>query len=453
MFNKRLRKFNFPSAKIIFHVKFIWRDFNKTYLNHIMKCNRISDNSRSFAGNNIYDITAYVQNHTLINRGITTIGGSTIPQCVMSNNKYEAQERALMGGIYFVASYLTPILLIPIYNRNFLKNKGVIDSFNKAAEKIIQVPKEYLTKNGDLKKGLQKTAEIFDKKLKNNGTSKAFEEIYNKYNNPEKLKQDLLSVHEKVLMTDFITTATMWSAIPWIATEFTEKRTKRTDFSAGFNLKSNAESEKEQSKQNKTKKLLWNLACVTLPGILYAKTVTKGLSKDAAVNKNPIIKYIANHPNKFNYTSGTNMSKLIYASIWLLSSLPAKIISARDENERKDRAVRDIGLFTMFFGGDFLINNLLGRLSDKFLDTKIMDTKGKNPNFFEKFTLGIKNFNELKHSNLPKDILKRTQKVGAGLYWVSLLTNMALIGFALPKFLNKFLRNNIKKEQSEIIKL
>ena len=251
-------------------------------------------------------------------------------------------------------------------------------------------------------------------------------------------------------MTDFITTAAMWSAIPWIATEFTESRTKRTDFSAGFNLKLNTDNEKEKAKQNKKKKLAWNIAFVTLPGIMFSKTVTKGLNKGASSNKNPILKYISNHPNKFNYTSGTNMSKLIYASIWLLSSFPAKIISARDENERKDRALRDIGLFTMFFGGDFLINNILGRLSDRFLGTKVMETKGRKLNFFEKFTLGIKNFNELENSNLPKDVLKRTQKAGASLYWVSLLTNMALIGFALPKFLNKFLRNNIKKEQAEL---
>ena len=107
-----------------------------------MKCNNLCDNQNLFKGGSLYNATAYVQDHTLINRGITTLGGSTIPQCIMSNNKYEAQERALMGGIYFVASYLTPIMLIPVYNRHFLKNKGVIKEFGKIAERIIQVPKE-----------------------------------------------------------------------------------------------------------------------------------------------------------------------------------------------------------------------------------------------------------------------------------------------------------------------
>jgi hypothetical protein len=143
------------------------------------------------------------------------------------------------------------------------------------------------------------------------------------------------------------------------------------------------------------------------------------------------------------------MSKFIYASIWLLSSFPAKIISARDSNERKDRALRDAGLFTMFFGGDFLINNILGRLSDKFFKTEIMDTKDKNLNFMQKFKLGLKNFRKLdEEKSLPLEVLNRTKKAGAAIYWLSLLTNTALIGFALPKVLNKFLRKNIEKEQS-----
>ena len=78
-----------------------------------------------------YKTTAYIQNHTLLNRGITTIGGSTVPQCVMSNNKDETRERAIMGGIYFVASYLTPIILLPFYNKHFLAKNGVIKKGDK----------------------------------------------------------------------------------------------------------------------------------------------------------------------------------------------------------------------------------------------------------------------------------------------------------------------------------
>ena len=159
---------------------------------------------------------------------------------------------------------------------------------------------------------------------------------------------------------------------------------------------------------------------------------------------------ISKNPDNFDYTSGTNMSKTIYAAIWILSSFPAKLISSRDNNEMKDRALRDIGLFTMFFGGDFLINNILGRTADKIFGTKIMDTdscKGKNLNFLEKFKLKLRNFRQIPNlEGVSPEVIKKTKNIGAGLYWVSLLTNTALIGFALPKFLNKFLRYNIKNE-------
>ncbi|MBP5699060.1 MAG: hypothetical protein J6W96_06000, partial [Alphaproteobacteria bacterium] len=399
-----------------------------------------------FKGFNIYNATSYVQDHTLINRGITTLGGSTAPQCIMSNNKYEAQERALMGGIYFVASYLTPILLIPVYNKHFLKNKGITKALNGAGNKIIEMSKQYLTPDADILKGLHKTAKRFDK-ADDWEFKKAFDEIYNRYNNPDKLKKDLLSVHQKVLTTDFITTAMMWSSIPWIATEFTEHRTKRHDFSAGFKLKESSLND-NNVKKSKIKKALWNVFFTTVPALVFAKTVTRGIG---AKSSNKILKTISENAHNFDYTSGTNMSKTIYAAIWLLSSFPAKIISSRDANERKDRALRDAGLFTMFFGGDFLINNISGRLADRFLGTKIMNGDVKELNFFQRFKLQLKNFRKLDEAkDLPPEILKKTKSVGAGLYWFALLTNTALIGFGLPKVLNKFLRYNIGKENSAV---
>lgn len=432
----------------MFNINFYNIDLNilPNTMKLIMDCKKVS-NTLPFKGINIYNATSYVQDHTLVNRGITTLGGSTFPQCIMSNNKYEAQERALMGGIYFVASYLTPILLIPLYNKHFLKNKGITKSLNDAGNKIIQVSKKYLTPEADLKEGLEKTAKIFDKKNNNNNCQKAFEEIYNRYNNPDKLKKDLLKVHEKILTTDFITTAMMWSAIPWIATEFTEHRTKRNDFSAGFKLKNNPNKSEQDLKKSKIKKVLWNVFFTTIPAIAFANTITKGLNTKST---NKILKTISNNAHNFDYTSGTNMSKTIYASIWLLSSFPAKIISSRDANERRDRALRDAGLFTMFFGGDFLINNIAGRLADKIFGTKIMNNEGKDLNFLQKFKLQLKNFRKLEEAkDLPPEILKKTKTVGAGLYWFALLTNTALIGFALPKVLNKFLRYNINKEKEQ----
>ena len=87
---------------------------------------------------------------------------------------------------------------------------------------------------------------------------------------------------------------------------------------------------------------------------------------------------------------------------------------------------------------------------NKIFGTKIMESSDKNLNFFQKFKLKLRNFRKLEQTTeMAPELLKKTKSIGAGLYWFSLLTNTALIGFALPKFLNKFLRYNIKKELSE----
>ena len=79
-----------------------------------------------------------------------------------------------------------------------------------------------------------------------------------------------------------------------------------------------------------------------------------------------------------------------------------------------------------------------------------MNNEGKDLNFLQKFKLQLKNFRKLEEAkDLPPEILKKTKTVGAGLYWFALLTNTALIGFALPKVLNKFLRYNINKEKEQ----
>ena len=49
--------------------------------------------------------------------------------------------------------------------------------------------------------------------------------------------------------------------------------------------------------------------------------------------------------------------------------------------------------------------------------------------------------------NVSPEVLKRTRNLGAALYWVSLITNMAVLGFSVPHFLNKFLRHSVQKDK------
>ncbi len=54
-----------------------------------------------------------------------------------------------------------------------------------------------------------------------------------------------------------------------------------------------------------------------------------------------------------------------------------------------------------------------------------------------------------KMKNIPPEALKKTKTIGAALYWVSLLSNMAILGFTLPHFLNKMLRYTVEKDKTK----
>ena len=196
------------------------------------------------------------------------------------------------------------------------------------------------------------------------------------------------------------------------------------------------------------KRLAGTLAFAFIPGILLSKVVTNGLSSTTA-------NIIKNNAQNFNYTSGVSMSKTVNAMKWAFTGFLAKLPSSRDKYELRDRTAREGATFVMFFGGDFLINNILGRLSDRFLGTKIMNTdkyKGQKICFLKSFLLPTRRFRKLDNmKNVSPNVIKKTKNIGAILYWVSLITNMAVLGFTVPHFLNKMLRHSVEKDKSRNI--
>ncbi len=400
---------------------------------------RIYGNSPVF-GNGLYNATAFIQNHTLLNRGLTNIGGCAIPNAIMSNTRAEALERIGMSALSVSFAFVMPLFLLPKYNKFFLKHNGIVSNFKNNEKKIIQVSKEFLTSDTKtMIEGIKSSAKILK-------AEKEFDEILLRFKGrEEELKQKLLKAHEGILRSDFMSTGLLMGSIPWIATGITELKTGRKGFSATFDMLEEKEVSKKEHRQSKLKRALGTLAFAFIPGIIISKSVTKGLTA-------PKANFIKNNASNFNYTSGVSMSKTVNALKWAFTGFLAKLPSSRDKYELRDRTAREGGTFIMFFGGDFLINNILGRLSDKYLGTKIMKTDkygDKKIGFWKGFTLGIRNFKKLdKMKSIPPEALKKTKTIGAALYWVSLLSNMAILGFTLPHFLNKMLRYTVEKDKA-----
>lgn len=400
--------------------------------------NKLYGNSPNFTGR-FYDITAFIQSNTLLNRGLTNIGGCAIPNAIMSNTKEEALERLSMSALSVTFAFIMPLFLLPKYNKHFLAKNKIVENFKNNEKRIIEVSKEYLTGTKEkLIKGIKKTGKELN-------VEEDFNNILERFKGKEdKLKEKLLKTHEQILRSDFISTGLLMGSIPWIATTITEHKTGRTGFSATYNMLEEKKESKEEKRKKKLLRLIGTLAFALIPGPLISKGITRGLISD---KKN----IINSNPKNFEYTKGFSMSKTINATKWSMTGFLAKLPSSRDKYELKDKVFREGGTFLMFFGGDFLINNILGRMSDKFLGTKIMNDdkfKGKPQNFFKRFLMPIRNFRKIDNmKDVPIDTIKKTKNIGALLYWISLLSNMAILGFGLPEFLNKMLKNSIEKDK------
>lgn len=415
---------------------------------------RIKDKT-SFKSGGFYNITGQIQENTLLNRGLLDIGGLAVPQMVMSNNKDEKIERGIISGLYFVSSFMAPFLMLPFFNKTFLARNEVVKNFANNERKIIEVSKKYLTKDADLVDGIRKTA----KKLEHEATKKGkklsveqdFENILNRFPNKDELKDKLIKVHENVLISDFLATSLMWCATPWVATEITRLRTKRSGFSATYSMIDEKQSKLNAQKHEdeKKKKLIKTALIGVVPAFIFPKLLSKGLRNNSGILSN-IVKKI---PEGFNYKKGIYPSNAIFAAIWILCDYPAALISSRDKYERRDRAIRSGANIFVFFGGDFVLNNLFGRLADRTLDTKIMDREKFNnkANFFKKLAMKPRNFSDIEDlKNITPKILRRTKNVGAGLYWLTLIANMGLLGFVTPTILNKMLKKSVKTDAQKL---
>lgn len=402
---------------------------------------RVQDKT-TFKAQGLYNLTAKVQENTLLNRGILDIGGFAIPTVIMSNNKDERIERATLSGLYTLSAFFAPVVMLPFFNKKALLRNKIIENFNGNERRIIEVSKKFLTKDvNHMLEGIVKTGE----KL---GCSKEFKGILNRFKGKEKeLKGALIKAHENVLFWDFISTSLMWCATPWTAAALTKLRTKRSGFSATYSMVDETQSKKnaKEYERNKRKKLFQSALLGIVPAVIFPKLLTLGINDKLG----KISSVIKNNAHRYNYTKGIYPSQTIFATIWLLSDYPSSIVSARDKYEKRDRAIRNMAAIFVFFGGDFLLNNVFGRLSDKFLKTQIMDTSNlaKDAGFLKRFSLAPKNFNDAELINLiPTKVLNRTKNIGASMYWLTLLANMGLLGFGLPAFMNKFLKNSVKKD-------
>lgn len=365
---------------------------------------------------------AKIESNILLNKGITDIGGFVVPQAIMSNNKDESIERVFKSSLYFVFTFLSPFLLLPLINKHNL-NK-VIKDFNPAEKRILEVSKEYLTKDGEyLKKGVKETA----KKLFND--EHKFDSILEKFPDLEVFRKKLINAHTNIHVADFLTTNLMVASIPWIGNAFTRHRTKRSGYSGTYKLADEEFTSTAAKKHDKTKRLrqIATFALAILPAVTIPQSVKKGM-----LNKSGY-KWFNKNANKFDYKDAIFMSRLTGLAMWLSSDYFPYQLASRDKYEYRDCLIRGTSIGLVFWGGDLLLKRGLSKMSDKIFKTQLTNPKTKQP-----YSL-----TELKKPGVSK----RTAKAGVALYALNLLLVSATLGFGLPFVLNKLLKKSVEKDK------
>lgn len=364
----------------------------------------------------------------------------------MANNRVEARERAEKATMSFGFSFIIPLLFLPVLNRQFLKTYKVAKTFDKNEVKIMNLSKKYLAKDAQyMLEGLNKLKE----ELKPSNKHEGIENILNRFKGrEEELRQKLIKVHDKIMLSDIIITGGLMGSIYWIVNAITKKKTGRDGFSAEYKMASEeyvegkAENYKKEYKNNVLKGAGILLASSLGFSLLFKKSM---LSKQ----QNIIKKYA----QLFDYTDGIYMSRSILALVALFGDVPNTLLASRDKEELKYNVIKNIVGYGVFLGGDLVLNNIVARtLDNMYKDVNLVNFENldKDAPWWKKITAPLYSLKEISQkTNWAPEVLKKTKNFKIAMFWANFAAVTAFMGFGTPYFLNKMVKNKVKEETEQ----
>lgn len=249
----------------------------------------------------------------------------------------------------------------------------------------------------------------------------------------ESIRKKLINAKTSVLAFDCLFTAGTMGSVGFINRHITRKKTGRDGFSAEFNMGDKELIENRAKKFKETEKLRNNIFI----GALLLLTASPLLIKKGLNSKGKFADFIKKHADKFDYNDGIFMKRLPFFLMTCVSSLGI-IMSSRNYTEIKDNVIRASASQITYFGGDIVIGSALAALSDKLFKTELLDKNCKK-SFINKIIPPIKHIKELQGKN---------KKIAAGFFWVNMIALFAAIGIGVPRFVNKMIKNDVKKDVS-----
>lgn len=383
-------------------------------------------NELNFKGNPAVGLAAYLDERVLLGKAVLDVISLDAPQIIMANNNFERREKFNKSAFSFVLGYISPLVTLPLTNRLAMRYVAKLTKSCFAKDSnIIQLSNKYLVNSKETKKGI----ELLSQKLKTD-YKPILERVGGDY---EVLRKKLINAKNSVLAFDLLFTSASIGSLGFYNNWQTKKKTKQDGYSAEFSMadKDIVEQRAQSYKANEPlRKAAWGgiLAAITMSPLL----IKKGLTSQKVNAFNNYIKKIA---PKFDYTDGIFMSRLPFfiSAIGLYSGIT---LASRNQTELKDTTIRSTVSTAAYFGGDILIGSILGRLSDKYLKTGLMETNVEK-SFLNKIIPPVKRL---------KDLGVRDKNIGAALYWVNLAILSACMGFGIPYLINKMIRHDVAKD-------
>ena len=385
---------------------------------------------QNFKGNPIISLATYLDERVMLNKAVLDIAAFEAPQIIMANNNDERRERLNKSLLGFSLGYLSPLITLPLTNRLAMKYiANLTENFAAKDANLIQLSNKYLINADETQKGI----ELLSKKLKTD-----YKSILDKVGgNYEVLRKKLINAKIAVLAFDLLFTSASIGCVGFFNNWQTKKKAKQEGYSAEFSMADKDIVEKRAEsykKKEPLRKAIWGgiLAALTLSPLLLKKGLT---SKET----NAFSSYVKKIAPKFDYTDGVFMSRLVL----LLGTLGVQsgiILASRNNTELKDTSIRSTVSTIAFFGGDILIGSFLGRLSDKYLKTDLIN-KDVKQTFLNKLIPPTKRL---------RDLSPRDRRIGAALYWANLAMLSAIAGFGIPYLNNKMIRRNVEKDVEKI---
>lgn len=412
------------------------------------------NNKQTFKGISPYTITAGLEENVLLNKALFDLTGSDIPWVIMANNKEERRERINRGALSVMMVFVSPLVALPFINRFAMKNVcKLTPKFFSRQYNAVKLSNQYLKNAQATEEGLKILAEessigFIEKTWYKIRGKKPVEKklnvqelLKNSNGSYDVLRKKIITAKNIVLGFDLLMVAGVFGHIGFYNGWQTRKKTGQLGFSAEMEMADKSIIEKRAKRQEEIRKFKYagflsvlGATCIALP-----IAIKKGLSSS---KNTKLVNFIKEHSPKFDYKDAIFMSRLPMA-LSFIAAHTGVFLASRNKTEMKDNAIRSTTSISIFFLGDLLLASLLGQASDKLFKTKIINRNNKG-GVLNKILPPVKSLNELKNT-----AGKATKGVATGIFWFNFISLATLMGFVVPKMINKIVKKDVSKDSEQ----